>query len=312
MTLEQITSRTYYIPGASNSGVIATGDGGAIVVDTGLNKDAARLLRKALDGAGLTLRAIMSTHHHADHVGGNAYLVRNVPGVQVYAPPVEAALIEHPLLLGEPAYLNYGACAYKALRHRWLLPDPSPVHHMIGTLDAISQGTTQTLTVEGVELAIVPLPGHSVAQIGVAVDGVCFASDGYFDQDVLVKYGVPYAHDIAAQLASLERLAQREDVWFLPAHGKLIPRAELADVLEINRAAIMQASTLVQRALPGDSAAITARVWQMLCEQDTGRAEKVGIPQYAILASAVAAHLTFLEQQGMATVSFAEGRIVWQ
>lgn len=312
MTLKQITNQTYYLPGASNSGVIATSDGGAIVVDTGLSKDAARILRKALDGEGLALRAIISTHHHADHVGGNAYLVRNVPGVQVYAPPAEAAIIEHPLLLGEPAYLNYGACAYTALRHRWLLPDPSPVHYIIGTLDAISRGTTQTLTIEGVALAVVPLPGHSIAQIGIAVDGVCFASDGYFDQEVLAKYGVPYAHDIAAQLASLERLAMREDDWFLPAHGQLTRHADLTAIIDTNRVAIMQASTLVQQALPGNSATITARVWQMLCEQDDSRATKVGIPHYAILASAVAAHLTFLEQQGTATVSLDETGIIWQ
>ncbi len=33
---------------------------------------------KALDEARLTLRAIVNTDHHADHMGGNDYLARNV------------------------------------------------------------------------------------------------------------------------------------------------------------------------------------------------------------------------------------------
>jgi glyoxylase-like metal-dependent hydrolase (beta-lactamase superfamily II) len=100
--LQQITERTFYIAGANNLGIVATGDGGAIAIDTGLDKDTGRLIRKALDEARLTLRAILNTHHHADHIGGNDYLVRNLPGVEVYAPRLEAALIENPIL--EPIY----------------------------------------------------------------------------------------------------------------------------------------------------------------------------------------------------------------
>src|SRR5918911_4068818 len=102
--LQPIAGRASYIPGSNNLGVVTTGDGGAIAIDTGLDKDTGRLIRKALDEARLILRAIINTHHHADHIGGNDYLVRNLPGVEVYAPRLEAALIENPLL--EPLYLN--------------------------------------------------------------------------------------------------------------------------------------------------------------------------------------------------------------
>src|SRR5262249_21757003 len=105
--LQPITGRAFYIPGANNLGIVATGDGGAIAIDTGLAKDTGRQIRKALDEARLALRAIISTHHHADHIGGNDSLARNLPGVEIYAPRLEAALIEHPIL--EPSYLHMGA-----------------------------------------------------------------------------------------------------------------------------------------------------------------------------------------------------------
>lgn len=41
-------------------------------------------VERALDELGLPLGAILSTHHHADHVGGNETLVRRFPGIPVF------------------------------------------------------------------------------------------------------------------------------------------------------------------------------------------------------------------------------------
>ncbi|MCU0494409.1 MAG: MBL fold metallo-hydrolase [Chloroflexaceae bacterium] len=307
MPLQQITERAYYLPGANNLGVIAIGDGGAIAVDTGLDKDVGRNLRKALDEAKLVLRAIISTHHHADHIGGNAYWTRNVPELRVYAPPLEASLIAHPVL--EPMYLNQGAAPVAALRTRWLMAQPAPVHHVVGELEALQRGESQSLDIAGVNLELVPLPGHSPMQIGVAVDGVCFAADGLFGAAVLTKHGVPYAHDVAAQLASLERLAARGDSWVLPGHGELLTQARVGEVLAANRSAIERSSELVLAALhePGGLAAVTARVIRALNHPGVG-----GIPQYAIFSGAIAAHLSYLEQQGTATVELTDDGLLWR
>src|SRR5262249_14386695 len=149
--LQPIAGRAHYIPGSNNLGVVVTGDGGAIAIDTGLDKDTGRLIRKALDAARLTLRAIVNTHHHADHIGGNDYLARNVAGLTIYAPRLEAALIEHPVL--EPIYLNMGAAPLGALRNKWLMAKGTPV-------DRIVDG--ERFVVAGVEFEVIALPGHSI------------------------------------------------------------------------------------------------------------------------------------------------------
>jgi hydroxyacylglutathione hydrolase len=41
-------------------------------------------IERALAELGLTLGAILATHHHADHVGGNEELVRRFPGIAVF------------------------------------------------------------------------------------------------------------------------------------------------------------------------------------------------------------------------------------
>ena len=304
MSLLPIAGRVAYLPGANNLAVIATADGGVIAVDTGIDKDTGRALRKALDEAGLSLRAIINTHHHADHVGGNAFLLRHYPEASVYAPFLEAALIRHPTL--EPIYLSGGARPPAALRNKFVLAPGSPVHHELGEAP-LAPGATLHANVAGVELALVGLPGHSPAQLGVLVDGVCLAADGYFGAAVLSKHGVPYAHDIAAQLASLEALGALDSAWLLPGHGALTPRSELGAELAANRAAVERATALVRAALaePGELGAVTARVLAAL-GHSLG-----GVPQYTIFNGAIAAHLAYLEQQGAARLTLEDTRLLW-
>ncbi|MEO7911435.1 MAG: MBL fold metallo-hydrolase [Roseiflexaceae bacterium] len=294
--LQPIAGRAHYLPGSNNLGVVLTDDGGAIAIDTGLDKDTGRLLRKALDEANLRLRAIVNTHHHADHIGGNDYLVRNIADVTIHAPRLEAALIENPLL--EPIYLNMGAAPLSALRTKWLMAKGTTVDHLIDG---------QRLMIAGVELEVIALPGHSINQIGLAINGVCFAADGFFGTAILQKHGIPYAHDVGAQLGSLDRLAVRADLFYLPGHGDLTARDALEAVLAANQSAIARSTQLVREALiePGELTAVARRVQHAL------GLSLAGIPQYAIFVSAVAAHLSYLEAHGQARVALEDAGMVW-
>jgi glyoxylase-like metal-dependent hydrolase (beta-lactamase superfamily II) len=316
MALHQISRRAFYVPGANNLGVVTTDDGGAIAIDTGLDKSTGRKLRRALDEAGLTLRAIINTHHHADHIGGNDYLIRNLPDVSIYAPPLEAVSIEHPPL--QATFLNYGATPHKALRTRWLRATGTPVDNLIGDSTSILEGRSFPLEVAGVAFEVLPLPGHSIAQVGLCYEDVCFAADGFFGPEVVAKHGILFAFDVAAQLASFERLATRSEAWFVPGHGTLTPRSELAAALEANRSATLEASDVLLHALaaPGSHADVAARVYALLAER-AGRpaAEQsvatMGIPQYAVFAGAIAAHLSYLEAAGRVRVELDHSGLVW-
>lgn len=61
--------------------LLAPGSKRAVVVDP----SEAAPVERALAQMGVTLGAILATHHHADHVGGNPALAQRYPGLNVFA-----------------------------------------------------------------------------------------------------------------------------------------------------------------------------------------------------------------------------------
>ncbi|MFM2032477.1 MAG: hypothetical protein RLZZ297_1242 [Chloroflexota bacterium] len=292
-----LTERAAYLPGTNNMGVVVAPDKTAIAIDTGIDKEAGRTLRRACEAAGLQLAAVVSTHHHADHIGGNDYLVRNIPGLSVWAPTAEAAYIEDPLL--EPIYLSLGAAPLAALKNKFVYATPAPVHHRF------EAGYIQVL---GVPLEIVAIPGHSRAQVAVVVDDVCYAADGFFGAHVLAKYGVPYAHDVAAQVASLAVLAAVPVSQWIPGHGVCVDRAGVTETLAANQAAIAHSRALVVAALQTAHTlpAVVAAVQQALGMPSSA------VAQYMVFSSGIQAYLNWLVADGAATVTLGPGGLEWR
>jgi glyoxylase-like metal-dependent hydrolase (beta-lactamase superfamily II) len=292
-----LSERAAYLPGTNNLGVIVASGNRAIAVDAGIDKEAARLLRRACEVEQLTLTAVISTHHHADHVGGNDYLVRNIPGMTVYAPRREAAFIEDPYL--EPMYLSLGATPLAALRNKFVYATAAPVHQRI---DA------GQLRVLDVPLTIVDIPGHSLAQVAVVVDDVCYAADGFFGARVLAKYGVPYAHDVAAQVASFDVLTRLPVAHWVPGHGDVVDRAGLDEAIGANLAAIQQSRLHVLTAIKQAQTlpAVVATVQAALAMPSAS------IAQYAVFASGIAAYLQWLVADGAAVAELTDAGLVWR
>ena len=82
------------VPGGYEAGrqpdgnsLLLQGPGGWVLVDTGRH---ARHTEAALAAAGGQVAAVLNTHWHLDHLGGNAALRQRLPGLQVWASPAVA------------------------------------------------------------------------------------------------------------------------------------------------------------------------------------------------------------------------------
>ncbi len=76
-----------FVPGSQPDGnsVVLEGRDGLVVVDTGRHAEHADALVAFARAAGKPVRAVVNTHWHLDHVGGNPRLRRAFPGVRVHA-----------------------------------------------------------------------------------------------------------------------------------------------------------------------------------------------------------------------------------
>lgn len=208
MDYQQLTDRVGVVGGGVNVGVLRTADHGAVLIDTGANEGNARkILRFVRDEMHLVVRAILTTHAHADHFGGNAFVVKRT-NATVYASPIEAEILRFPWL--QPSLLFGGAAAPAALRERFILAQASRVDEVI---------RDECLQIEDVQIQVAPLAGHSPNQVGFLVDRVFFCADVVFPAEAIDKYRIPYLFDLDRHLVSIDAAMELDFDHVVPGHG---------------------------------------------------------------------------------------------
>ena len=128
--------------------VVTEGSADAIVVDPG---DDAGRITALLEERGLTLRAILVTHGHLDHIGAVRDLAQST-GVDVWMARGDADDLR-----------TYGPAPYE--------PD-----HEVGGGD--------TVTVAGITFRVLDVPGHTSGSVAFATDGVAFVGDVLFSGSI--------------------------------------------------------------------------------------------------------------------------------
>ena len=292
MDYVEVTEHVGYVPGAVNIGVLHNDDN-AVLIDTGLDKDNGRKLLRLLEEQELTLKAIINTHSHADHNGGNNYLTRNTEA-KVYAPSIESGIIENPLL--EPIYLFHGAYPIRNLHNKFVLAKPSKVDHIL------EPGKTEII---GLETEIVALPGHSYNQIGVLIDDVLFCADTVFSDRVIDKYRIPVVQDVARHVETLDKLEGMECRLFVPAHTK--PTKDIKPLVEKNRATTQSILEDIKGLLKEPR---TTEEVQMILGNQYGLDSDV-VQQYYLIQMTLMAYLGYLYDSKQAEIKVEANRLRW-
>ncbi len=289
----QLSPRVHALLGGVNCAIVDLGEGAAMLVDSGQDKEHGRKIRKALNDLGLAPSVILCTHSHADHFGGNAYLLRQFPEARVWAPEIEAEIMRAPQL--EPIYLFHGAKPLPELTGKWLQADASPVHEVVGAGER---------TLGAVSFELLDVRGHAHRQLAVLVDGVLLATDSVFGEATLTKYPLPFSQDVGGQLAAFERVGAVEANVALPGHGE--PTTELAELAAKNRDVVLAAAAAVEAACQGvGTEEVLARTTEAL-----GLAMD-DLPRFHLNLTTVSAYLGWLREQGRVEAQLSGGRLRW-
>ena len=157
----------------------------AVMVDPG--EEASRLIA-AIEEAGVALEAILLTHCHFDHIGAVAPVAR-ATGAEVWCPQLETDLLTDLM-----TYMPY--------------PDLGP-YESYDPEHTVAGG--ETLQLAGLEIDVLPTPGHSPGHVTYAPRG----ANAIFSGDVLFQSSIGRTDlpggDYLTLLRSIAELLDRFD-----------------------------------------------------------------------------------------------------
>ena len=295
--LVELATGVHALLAGVNCAIIEAPGATAVLVDSGHDSDYGKSIKRALAGLGLTPTAIVCTHSHADHYGGNAYLLKQFPDMEVLAPPIEANIIRAPEL--EPIYLFHGAAPLPELQSKWLKAPASPVHR------EIEAGET---TIGGVALKLIDTRGHAHRQLAVRVDDVLLAADAVFGEATLARYPLPFGQDIAGQLAAHAAVGADGASVLLPGHGA--PTRDVGAIVELNREVVTRAADAVAAAVASLGAAGTEDVLAC-CGVNLGL-DMSDLARYHLNYCTISAYLGYLRSTERVSADLAAGRLTWR
>ncbi|MBQ4347769.1 MAG: MBL fold metallo-hydrolase, partial [Firmicutes bacterium] len=287
----QCGENTFYVECPAKMGIYRVSPEEVVLIDTGSDKDAGRRLRKILDENGWRPRAIINTHLHADHTGGNAFIQGRFECMAYSAAP-ERGFIENPVF--EPALL-YGGFPAKPLRNKFLMAQPSKVLPVENAPKELFGG-----------LEFLRTDGHSIAQLAVKTpDDVWFLADCVTNETILKKYHIFFIYDLAAHFKTLDKLEKLSGKLFVPSHAA--PTEDIRPLVKLNRDKCIEIKDKLLE----------------ICKEPIGFEDilksifdgyelAMDINQYVLVGSTLRSYLSYLLDEGKAETLFKENKLFWK
>ena len=158
--------------------------------------------------------------------------------------------------------------------------------------------------VEGFAVTFHALPGHSVNQMGVEVDGVLFVGDAVLPAATIEKYGLVFAVDPFVARASTQRVAEFSGP-VVSYHGGWLD--DVPGAVRANVEAVGRAEERLLARLSRASASTDELVIELLDAFGGG----TSVELYALHAATVRGYLAALERAGRVRVGLHEKRLQW-
>ena len=291
------------LPSYRNIGVIEDGEN-LYVIDTGVSPSEGEEIVLALKELypSSSIKAILNTHSHSDHCGGNAK-IQELTAAKIYAPFNESRLMEFPEAMFS---MYWGARPFDDLRkiHYMQLEPSFPDKHI---------KAEDELDFKSATVRCIPLPGHYFDQMGYLVtdksDGKIsfFLGDGLFGMSMIKKYWIPFMFDPNEFRKSVAKIDEIKADFFIPSHGDVTEGDKIHALSEINIMITLETEILIIKTLK--RAALTHEELLEAVAGFAGIDLKLG--QYILIGSTLKSYLSSLLDKKIVSYTIEDNRMVW-
>jgi len=245
----------YIIPGNTNCGVITTINSenpkitDVYLVDSGATEIDGEYVYDILEAffseqkKQYSLKAIISTHCHPDHVGGHNF-IKSKTNCEIWAAQTEKGTMETPITQSS---LLWGGYPPHELRTVFFKPEQTFVDRIISESDFIALSDNR-------KVSFIELHGHSQTTIGVLISNkddkkMLFAGDNIFPRGEIMKFWIPLLINPDFFMESLDKICSIKDLqWCIPSHGDFI-KSNISETAELNKIAILSTKACILDAL---------------------------------------------------------------
>lgn len=298
-----LTEHTGYLSKSTNIGVV-WGDSLLFIIDSGDSEEFGISVVNDIQALfpGKQVKAVINTHGHSDHVGGNL-AIKSLTGAQIWAPPTESIFIENPALVPDIYWGGRHFCAMDT--PVYTTAKPCKVDRLL-TGEAIDAGDTT--------IKPISLPGHFYDQVGILVTEkqsgkkTFFLGDAFFGIKVIKKYWIPFMQDEQLFRESIEKIENTDADFYIPSHGEKCTREQLPALAEVNKLITLETETLILKTLSQKP-----RCYEEILKAVADFAGlKMRFSQYILIGTTIRSYLSRLYNNGKVTCEMQDNSLIWK
>ena len=287
MELVKVGEKTYYIKNNTNIGVYKVSDNDVYLIDTGNDKEAGKKILKIVNEQGWNVKGIVSTHSHADHIGGNK-VIQDRTDCVILANKIEKSFTEYTIL---ESSLLYGSHPFKELTNKFLMAKETKV---LDIEDNLPEG-----------LEYFDLKGHSFDMIGIKTsDDIYFLADSLFSTETIEKYHLFFLYDVKEYLNTLDFLTTLKGKLYIPSHCEATD--DITNLIKINREKIAEICNEICNICSQE------KTFEEILKSIFDKYNLVmKVNQYVLIGSTVKSYLSYLYDEGKLTYKILDNKMLW-
>ncbi len=298
-----------FIPSTTNTGIVVDEKAEVsevYIIDSGNSELSGEfildILKDYFKNKPYKIKAIINTHSHADHCGGNSFIQKKT-NCQIWCMEKERGSIENPIL---QTVIIWAGMTPKELQGLYFFPEATSPNKLIHDGERLELSGNRSIT-------FVDLPGHYFQTAGVLCedannDRFLFAADSIFERKEIARYSIPYMLNPDVFITSLDKMCNIENVKVcIPGHGNII-NGTLYETAELDKLAILETELSIKKILEKESLSTEDLVKRILDVNGI----QANLTQYCLISSTIKSFLSCMHNRKLLNFSIIENKIVWE